>query len=448
MSPLRFLPHFLATLLFITSNAIASEEFITKDGPVRVSNWTYQLQGNAGSNWELKPQDIAAAKHDLAVIDYSRDGTEPGKFTPTEVSQMQYSHEQWGGNGRRKVVLSYISIGEASDFRYYWDPAWTTNGYAWGDLTEDAPDWLGPIDQDWPESRRVRYWDPDWQDIIFNNEQTGWLDQIVEQGFDGAYLDIVDVYYFWYEYGERTEFEAAQDMIDFVVALSAHARQTNPDFLIWPQNAEAILDAVKYDDPTRYAAYLTAIDGIGVEDLYFYGNNDENNNFNPQHYIINLLKVDFLAHGRPAFVVDYVNQQTKIDKLYTEALDDGFYPFAAPKRDLDRTAEVGPTPPVMNLTVDNLTGGQTAHFESTNGQPNTQTYLVYSRNGTAWPYVEQIDITLWLNQPRLAGTPTTSDTNGKATWNIPVPQQATGLTVYLQSAQEGTNSDVVVRVVE
>ena len=35
------------------------------------------------------------------------------------------------------------------------------------------------------------------EDVIFNAQGTGWLDQVVTQGFDAAYLDIVDAYFFW-----------------------------------------------------------------------------------------------------------------------------------------------------------------------------------------------------------------------------------------------------------
>ena len=92
-----------------------------------------------------------------------------------------------GAGANRKVVLAYISIGESEDFRSYWDESWTKDGTAGGALRKGAPDWLGPPNPDWPESRKIRYWDPDWQAIAFD-----WIETIAAQGFDGAYLDIVD----------------------------------------------------------------------------------------------------------------------------------------------------------------------------------------------------------------------------------------------------------------
>jgi hypothetical protein len=53
----------------------------TVDGPLAgVDDWVYQLQGRA----ELALGPIVATDYDLAVIDYSRDGSESGEFTAAE----------------------------------------------------------------------------------------------------------------------------------------------------------------------------------------------------------------------------------------------------------------------------------------------------------------------------------------------------------------------------
>ena len=224
----------------------------TARGAVDVFNWGYQLQGD---NFAV-PQ-LAAAAHDLLVIDYSLDGRLDEAFTAQEVADMA------GGPGGPKVMVSYISIGEVEDFRSHWDPGWTANGRANGADTALAPHWLGPTNPDWPESRKVRYWEAGWQEVIFNDSHTGWLDTIVAQGFDAAYLDIVDAYYFWAveatpaerlpgdpAFGD--EKDAAQRMIDFVVAMTAHARETNPDFFVILQNGDFIIDALA--ESTRRAS--------------------------------------------------------------------------------------------------------------------------------------------------------------------------------------------------
>ena len=72
-------------------------------GPLKVRNWAYQLQG-------ADPGEIAASPFDLVVIDYSRDGTEKGAHSLNDVQKMRRK-----ADGGRRVVLSYMSIGEAED---------------------------------------------------------------------------------------------------------------------------------------------------------------------------------------------------------------------------------------------------------------------------------------------------------------------------------------------
>ncbi|TNC74982.1 MJ1477/TM1410 family putative glycoside hydrolase [Rubellimicrobium roseum] len=312
--------------------------FQTSTGPVAVDDWGYVLQGRNGS--PLRSDRLASAVHDLLVIDASRDGTDAGRFRDDEIVRMK------DGLGGRAVVASYISIGEASDYRDYWRDGWTDTGTASGRRTDQAPEWLGPVNPDWPESRKVRYWNERWQDIIFNDRHTGEIDAIVRAGFDAAYLDIVDAYYFWAEEvpdrerraGDPADArQAARRMVDFIVDLTAHARETNPDFFVIPQNGAWILDDLG-SDATRRKAYLDAIGGIAVEDVYFGGNADENNPLDPDEATIAVLKRDFLSHGKPVFAVDYVNGGARVSEFIRQAREDGFIPYAAPRRDLDRLA--------------------------------------------------------------------------------------------------------------
>ena len=117
--------------------------FRTSHGDINVSNWGYQLQGLSGA--PLNPSALAALDFDLIVTDFSRDGSEAAKFTTAEVTAIKAD----------AVAVSYISIGEASEFRSFWNAAWTTNGDASGDKTVLAPDWLGPTNPDWPDRKSV-----------------------------------------------------------------------------------------------------------------------------------------------------------------------------------------------------------------------------------------------------------------------------------------------------
>jgi cysteinyl-tRNA synthetase len=43
----------------------------------------------------------------------------------------------------------------------------------------------------------VKFWKDDWQEIIYGNEDS-YIKKIIDAGFDGAYLDNVEAYYFLY----------------------------------------------------------------------------------------------------------------------------------------------------------------------------------------------------------------------------------------------------------
>lgn len=91
-------------------------------------------------------------------------------------------------NGGKRLILCYMSIGEAENYRYYWEPGWEIG----------RPVWLVDPNPEWPGNFKVRYWDPEWQSIIFGNDDS-YLDRILETGFDGVYLDVVDAYEYFEE---------------------------------------------------------------------------------------------------------------------------------------------------------------------------------------------------------------------------------------------------------
>jgi uncharacterized protein (TIGR01370 family) len=344
--------------------------FQTNHGLIEVTNWGYQLQGLAGS--PLTTEQFATGPHDLVVLDYSSNGRDAGMHP---VAQINAIKSKPGGG----VAVSYISIGEASDFRDDWNPNWTTTGLSSGQDTAQAPSWLGPINLNFPESRKVRYWESDWQDLIFNEAGTGALDKIVAQGFDAAYLDIVDAYFFWAveatnaerEPGDparNDEADAAKRMIDFIVDMTAHARLTNPDFFVILQNGGFIIDALADADPIRKAALLNAAGAIAVEDVYLRnGDANENNGFLPDLELIAALKRDFLNNDKPVFAVDYVTDIYKMGQFIERALFDGFIPYVARDRDLDRLSA-----PVTNAAgasegADIVAGTQSANSIATLG---------------------------------------------------------------------------------
>jgi cysteinyl-tRNA synthetase len=139
-----------------------------------IGHFVYVLQYQSFGHADSFVAALANTYYDLAGIDYSFDGTEAGKFTAAQVAQMKVKPD-----GKRRKVIAYLSIGEAEDYRYYWQ-----NGWGEGD-----PSFIHEENPGWPGNFKVEYWDPRWQAIIF-----GYLRMIVKAGFDGVYLDIIDAY--------------------------------------------------------------------------------------------------------------------------------------------------------------------------------------------------------------------------------------------------------------
>ena len=98
---------------------VLSEDPADTGGAETVNDFLYQLQ-----NLELAA--IGNTAYDLVVMDYSLDGGESGEFSPSDIAMVKASG---------KVVLAYISVGEAGDFRYYWDSSWNDDP----DPDPDAP---------------------------------------------------------------------------------------------------------------------------------------------------------------------------------------------------------------------------------------------------------------------------------------------------------------------
>jgi cysteinyl-tRNA synthetase len=58
------------------------------------------------------------------------------------------------------------------------------------------PDWLDKENPNWKGNFKVRYWHKDWQDIILN-KHNGYLQKIIQAGFNGVYLDIIDAFEYY-----------------------------------------------------------------------------------------------------------------------------------------------------------------------------------------------------------------------------------------------------------
>ena len=282
----------------------------------KVESWGYQLQGRNGKT--LKVEELSRSDFDLLVVDFAN-GERP--WTKSEVLALQRKPD-----GSRRLVLAYLSIGEAEDYRFYWKKKWKKH----------RPSFLAAANKEWKGNYKVRYWRSEWQRIIIGDADSddSYLDQIVEAGFDGAYLDIVDAYEFFGPDGEVPERpKAAEDMCKLVARLANRARRHHKktEFLIVPQNGSGILDEL----PKKMAkAYLSTIDAIGAEDTFYYGGEEHNNPLRPQRQTIENL-VRFSEHGNLVLAVDYLTRSKEAANFVRLAREKKFIPYVG-ERELDR----------------------------------------------------------------------------------------------------------------
>lgn len=245
--------------------------------PVRANladahSWGYQLQ-------QVDRDLVAASPYDLMVIDYAQDGLSRQPLSQADVATMQLKPD-----GTQRIVLAYLSIGEAEDYRPYWQRSWFSS----------PPAWLRDENPDWPGNYTVRYWDPQWQSQIMGGPGA-YLDDIIAAGFDGVYLDRIDAF----DVPEPTVSRDVrmQLMIEFVSSIAAYARQRQPGFIVVGQNAEELLD-----DPT----YAATIDGLGKEDLFFGLDGDGALNSKAELRASLTPLQRFQATGKPVFLVEYL----------------------------------------------------------------------------------------------------------------------------------------------
>lgn len=270
-------------------------------------SWHYQLQkfdGNA----------LAKNDADVFVIDYAKGGgREP--LTRQEVELLKKKPD-----GTRRLVISYISIGEAEQYRYYWKPEFKDTPAAW-DMGENCA---------WPQNNMVRFWSPEWKDTIIRAPDS-YLRRIASAGFDGVYLDRIDVY----GHMNEPKLDLETEMKSFVAEIKSVGSTLKPGFLVIAQNAEDLLED---------RAYRNSIDGLGKEDL-LYGSKGTNARNSDKDIGWSLERLNKLrADWKPIFAVEYPESKELASGATAELRKLGFVPTIQ-HRSLDGRDPAAPPPP-------------------------------------------------------------------------------------------------------
>ena len=286
----------------------------------------YQLQGgnyNTLSNLDYR----------VAVLDM--DDTQ---FTAQQLQSL-------GAQG--KINYTYISIGQAEDYRDYWiDGNWSAN----------KPSFLMSEDPNWPGCFDVKFWDSAWQSVMMAKVAAA-----VSAGYNGMYLDLANTHYLDLldESGSAqvagfngTIDQLRQAMVDFVCDLSDFAKSLNPDFQVIPQNGYGLLAADGGDPSVPNTQYLDHIDGFGVEDLWVNDNAPSDWTATTLEFLQNVLNA-----GKFVLATSYPTNAALQQQFIQHAIDSGFIPFVG-NRELDGRIAAA------DYTISDLMAGKNITFPS------------------------------------------------------------------------------------
>ncbi len=143
------------------------------------SNFFYLLDPSLFSGKTEFLNAVAATNYDLVITDLFYSDTE--QYSSSDIASLKSK-----ANGGTRLVIAYMSIGEVEDYRYYWQSGWGPGN----------PSWIASENPNWPGNYKVRYWESEWQSIIYGNNDS-YLKKILDAGFDGVYLDIIDAFEFF-----------------------------------------------------------------------------------------------------------------------------------------------------------------------------------------------------------------------------------------------------------
>ena len=281
----------IAFPIVVTAATVESPQAQRQHLLSNVKTWGYQLQ-------KLDIGALKASPFDLLVIDHAPDRVESVElmFRPSEVESLKVKPD-----GSRRLVLAYMSIGEAEQYRFYWNEGWVRSG--------NCPTWLGPVNPQWAGNYPVEFWQPHWQSLIFGQSDS-YVDRVLAAGFDGIYLDRADVYEQF-----KSRRSGKGDMTSFLTALIDHARSINPNAIVVMQNAEELL---------RNKPLRVRLDGIAKESFYF--NADQASKPNPMSERSSVLAdLNLLSKaGGKVMVVEYLDDPAKAVMAREQAQSDGF----------------------------------------------------------------------------------------------------------------------------
>ena len=251
-----------------------------------VASWGIQYQGfNASSVNALDAVNI-----DVSVV---------GRFDGTG---KEWQYADISRLTKKKWMFSYLAVGQAQNIETYWQSWWTVGN----------PSWLISTSE-YGGTYNVAYWDAAWQAIMFQT-----IDRIINNGFDGLFLDQSDPY--WnnsFPKGSTPISTFSQRSKDLVCNIANYARGKKASFKIFVNGG-----ANQYD--SFGSGYADCLDATAGEHLWFLGTGRPDTSGYPPYTIPVLQRL--AGAGKKIFTFDYTSNQGEINSVLSNSRSKGFIP--------------------------------------------------------------------------------------------------------------------------
>ncbi len=208
-----------------------------------VETWFYYI------SVDLQTDDLdqmIASDYDLVVIDPI---VTEAFNTDYDIAAVVDALHQSG-----KIVVAYMDIGQAEDYRTYWQPDWQIG----------SPEWIVGTDPDgWSGNYPVAFWWDEWR-VIWFDPVKGLLQLLLDTGLDGIYMDWVEAYSDEnvIAFAALDGVDPVQEMLWFISDIADYTKDQREDFIVITQNAPELAEV---------DGYLDLIDGIAMESTWFDG---------------------------------------------------------------------------------------------------------------------------------------------------------------------------------
>ena len=233
-------------------------------------------------------RELLESSFEMAVVDDDfKDGAEY-LFTKDWIDRLKK---------RGKILLCIFNPLKADRKRFYRRDArsrYDNSGRA-------LPDWLGEAVEDGEGAHAVDFWKRSWLDEVVKP----YLNKIIERGFDGIYLEGINLAASYDDGDSDAQIRVAQQAKAFLKLLeeiAAYLHAIDPEFRIVVEGAA---DLLPYD---TQGILSSVIDGVATQSLFFNGTRP---NYSSRQRLKRLRILR--AKGVSVFVIDYLDSHRRYE---------------------------------------------------------------------------------------------------------------------------------------